>query len=53
MPRADDVPQGGRENAWHHRPVTRHVDRMDVDRPSQLVVSTISRRKTVRPALVR
>jgi hypothetical protein len=29
------VPQGGRENAWHHRrPVTRHVDRMDVDRRS-------------------
>jgi hypothetical protein len=22
------------KNAWHHRPVTRHVDRMDVDRRS-------------------
>jgi putative transcriptional regulator len=30
----DDVLQGGHENAWHHPPVTRHVDRMDVDRRS-------------------
>jgi putative transcriptional regulator len=31
---SDDVLQGGHENAWHQRPVARHLDRMDVDRRS-------------------